>query len=66
MAEWHLIKTLPKFYKNETNYVEVMLRNGMTEIACFKKDQNGTVYCDTGYSLIDMENIVKWKNIDLF
>lgn len=67
MEDWHLIKTLPEFCaNNKTVYVEIMLRNGMRDCAYFGKDKNGTVYCDTGYCLVDIQEIVKWRPIELF
>lgn len=67
MEEWHLIQNLPKFYRNnKTVYVEVMFKDGLTDIAYFGKDKEGRLYCDTGYKLIDFQNIVKWRNLDLF
>ena len=66
MSEWHTIKDLPKFRNNETDYVEIMFSDGTKDTACFKKCEDGTVYCDTGYCNIDMELITKWRYIDLF
>lgn len=67
MENWHLIKTLPKFYgNNKTVYVKVMLKNGIEDTAYFGKDKNGKVYCSTGYEEISLQDIVKWSELDLY
>ena len=69
--EWHTVDNLPTFYgikkrSKKTIYVEIMLRDERRETACFVQNEDGTIYADTGYCTVDIKDIVKWRNIELF
>lgn len=66
MNEWHDNKTLPKFYGDETDFVEVELIDGSIEYLCFRKDGIGTILADTGTILYLLKDIKRWREIDIY
>lgn len=67
MDDWQSIENLPDFHKNnKTVYVEIMLKDGRKDTAFFGKNPDGTIYCDTGYMIIEMADITKWRPLWLY